>query len=189
MFERRLTHSYGFSTIEMLMVVGLLGIVTSIAVLQIGVSLPAARGDGAMRIVMSQLNTARELAITQRRRMRVVFINGNEIQILREAPTGPGTTMVSSVLLESGATFSLVPGITQDTPDAFGMSSAVSFGSATQLKFGTEGMFTDQNNQPLNGSVFLAIQNQPRSFRAVTIMGATGRVRGYQWDGRQWKLV
>jgi len=38
-------------------------------------------------------------------------------------------------------------------------------------------------NWPGNG------QGQERAARAVTILGATGRIRGYKWDGRNWKRI
>ena len=44
----------------------------------------------------------------------------------------------------------------------------------------------DANGQPLNGSVYFGLLGQPSSQRAVTILGATGRVRGYKWTGVRW---
>ena len=179
----------GFSALELLMTVGIMGVLMSMAVFQIGQSLPGYRGDGGMRIVIAQINTARELAITQRRKMRLTFTNGNKVSIIREEVTTPATTTtLSSVLLEGGAGFNLASGV-PDTPDAFGNSSATYFGTATQIKFDTDGSLTDQSGFTLNGSVFVSLANQPRSLRAVTVLGSTGRVRGYRWDGLRWKLV
>jgi hypothetical protein len=110
------------------------------------------------------------------------------VQISREEVPGPATTVLSTMLFENNAQFSLVPGI-PDTPDAFGNSSAVYFGAATQIRFGTDGTLIDQSGNVLNGTVFVSIPNQARSFRAVTVLGATGRVRAYRWDGANWKLV
>ena len=39
----------------------------------------------------------------------------------------------------------------------------------------------DANGLTLNGTVFLNITNLSDSTRAVTVMGTTGRVRGYKW--------
>jgi Tfp pilus assembly protein FimT len=179
----------GFSALELLMTVGLMGVLMSMAVFQIGQSLPGYRGDGAMRIVIAQINIAREMAIKERRNMRLTFTNGNKVSVIREEVTTPATfTTISSVLLEGGAGFNLVSGV-PDTPDAFGNSSATYFGSATQIRFGTDGTLIDQSGFTLNGSVFVALPNQVRSLRAVTVLGSTGRVRGYRWDGTRWKLV
>lgn len=182
--------SGGFSAIELLMAVGIMGILMSMAVFQIGQSLPGYKGDGAMRVVMAQMNSAREMAITQRRFMRVTFGSGNQVQIIREEVTSPATTTVlTSVLLEGGLTFDVVSGVPDVTQEPNGNSSAVSFGSATLYRFSPDGTFVDQAGRLLNGTVFVALPRQPRSERAVTVLGSTGRVRGYRWDGAQWKMV
>jgi hypothetical protein len=43
--------------------------------------------------------------------------------------------------------------------------------------------------QTIDGTAFLAIPNADRSARAITVMGATGRIRAYRWDGANWKPV
>jgi type II secretory pathway pseudopilin PulG len=171
----------------MMMVVGIMGILTGVAVLQIGASRPGAVGDGAMRIVIAQMNQARETAITQRRFTRLVFTAPNSIQIVREELNGTTTTL-STVFLESGVTFSLVGGV-PDTPDAFGNSSAIYFGAATTVKFGPDGTFVNQVGSTINGGVFVSWSNQKPSVRAVTILGSTGRIQAYRFDGSTWKLA
>ena len=95
--RQRFREPSGFSVMELMFVVGIMGVVTSMAVFQIGQSRPAMIGDGAMRVVMAQMNTARELAITQRRNMRVTFTNGNKVEIIREEVPGPATDRKSVV--------------------------------------------------------------------------------------------
>ena len=68
-------------------------------------------------------------------------------------------------------------------------SQPVNFGAAATIMFNTEGMLVDSGGIPVNGTVFLLIPNQPGSFRAVTVLGATGRVRGFRWNGGQWTRV
>ena len=145
------------------------------------------QGDGAMRVVMTQLNNAREMAITQRRNMEVQFVGNNWVQIIRD-DVPSGTTVLTKVAFESNAQYSLVSGI-GDTPDGFGNSSAISFGSATTIMFGPNGTLIDNNGDPINGTVFFSIARIPESFRAVTVLGATGRVRGYRWNGAVWTRV
>jgi hypothetical protein len=158
------------------------------AVLQMNSARPGLKADGGMRIVLSKMNQAREMAITQRRNMRVSFPGVNEVQIIREEVPGPATTVLSSAIMEGGVQLSLVTGL-PDTPDAFGNSAAIAFGSATEVKFLSDGTLVNQTGTTLNGSVFLAISNLPLSARAVTVLGSTGRVRGYRWDGRRWTRV
>lgn len=178
----------GYSAIEMLFVTALLGILAAIAVVQLNAARPSLKGDGAMRVVLAQMRTARELAITERRFMRVVFVSPNEVQLVREEVPGPATTIVASTVLEGGVGYALVAGV-PDTPDAFGMGSPIDFGVITNLKFSPDGTLVNQDGQSINGSVFLAIPPEPRSVRAVTVLGSTGRIRGYRWDGHAWKRV
>jgi type II secretory pathway pseudopilin PulG len=182
----------GYSIIELMIVLGVMGVLCAMAVLQIGSSRPAALGDGAMRVILSQMNTARELAISQRRNMRLVFDQGSRVQIIREEVPGPTLTTISSVILEGTLQFGLISGL-PDTPDAFGNSTAVTFPTATgtppEVKFTPNATLVNQDGAMLNGSVFVALPNQSLSARAVTVFGSTGRVRGYRWDGRNWKPV
>ena len=181
----------GYTTLELLVTVGIMGTIAAMASVQIGLARPGFKGDGAMRTVVSQLNIARELALTQRRFVRVEFTVDNEVKITREnVPVG--LTVIQTVPIEGGIRFGLTAGV-PDTPDAFGNATAVSFGAATQLRFTTDGTLVDQNGNPISGSVFLnwpgVGQGQERAARAVTILGATGRIRGYKWDGRNWKRI
>jgi prepilin-type N-terminal cleavage/methylation domain-containing protein len=199
----RVTHraQAGFSLVELMVVVAVAGVLTSMAVFQIGVSRPGYIGDGAMRVVLSQITQAREMAITQRRNMRVDFTLGNKVTITREniPAVAPLTTVIQSVFLEGGMEFSLVTGppALPDSPDAFGNATATTFSlagtPATEVKFTTEGTMVNQDGLTLNGSVFVALPNAMKdrkmSARVVTVFGSTGRIRGFKWDGVRWKPV
>ena len=107
----RLGRAAGYSLIEMMMTLGIFGVVSAMAVVQIGQSRPGAIGDGAMRVAMSQMTSAREQAITQRRCMRLNFdLVNNQVQIIREEVPGPGLTVLSSVPFEGGVKF-VIPGV------------------------------------------------------------------------------
>ena|SRR5437879_4215274 len=191
-FSQRRAPEAGFSLVELLLVLGMMAMLAGMAVIQIAASRPGAVGDGAMRALLAQMNAARELAITQRRNMRLTFTTGNLVQIIREEVPGPTLTTISTALFEGGMQFRKVSGL-PDTPDAFGNASAVTFPTATgsplEIKFATDGTFVNQDGLSLNGTVFVALPNQALSARAVTIFGSTGRVRAYRWDGRIWQKV
>jgi prepilin-type N-terminal cleavage/methylation domain-containing protein len=184
---RRLRCPEGYSLIEMMLVVGIMAILASFAVLQIEASRPGMKGDGALFVIMGQMNQAREMSITQRRYMRVTFTNPGTMQIVREELDAT-TTVLSTIMLEGGVSYGVVAGV-PDTPDAFGNGSAVNFGAAVNVKFGPEGVLVNQNGQTINGTVFLSWSSSKRSARAVTVLGSTGRVRGYRWNGASWNLV
>ena len=187
-FLTRTRSQTGTSLLEMLLVVAIMAVVGGMATARLSSALRAIQSDGAMRIVMTELSTARDMAMTQRRNMEIQFVGGNWVRVIRHEAPGVATTVLRSVALESNATFSLAAGV-PDTPDAFGNNGAVAFGAAQTVMFGTDGTLIDANGNPANGSVFLTIASEPLSARAVTVLGATGRVRGYKWYGTGWIRV
>lgn len=186
--DRRRRDDSGYSIIELIVVLGIVFVIAGMAGLQIIQARPAFQGDSAMRVVLSQMRAARELAITERRFVRVVFVPASVIQTVRENVPGGTTTTLSSVDLEGGFEFQLTSGL-PDTPDAFGNTNAVSFGTATAVKFTPDGTLVNQDGVTINGSVFVGQTGITLASRAITVLGSTGRIRGYRWDGRAWKLV
>ena len=175
----------GYSLVELMLVVGFIGILGSMAMVQIGYARPALQADGVMRAVTAQLNGAREMAVTQRRRMTITVAAASISITRQEVPTG--NTVVRVVPYEGGVRLGLVTTI--DTPDGFGNATAAYFGTATTVMFNTDGMLIDGAGTPINGSIFLVIPGIAGSHRAVTIMGSTGRVRAYRWTGTTWTRV
>ncbi len=181
-------HQAGMSLIEVLIALCITAILASMAVVQIGAARPALQADGAMRAMMSQLNAARETAVAQRRNVQLVFTNPNRLQLVRQnLPLG--TTVLRTIELEAGVQFhQFLPAM--DTPDAFGVTGgALSFNSALTITFNSDGMLIDSGGSPINGTIFLAQPSARQTARAVTILGSTGRVRGYRWIGTGWAQV
>jgi prepilin-type N-terminal cleavage/methylation domain-containing protein len=179
-FHERSSSERGFTLLETMVALCIAAIVGGMATANLVAARRVIQGDAAMRMVMTQLNTAREMAITQRRLMELQFAGGNIVRIVRHETPGVATTVVATAILESKAQFALTQNV-PDTPDGFGVNAPVSFGQALAVMFNTDGTLIDTNGSPINGSVFLAISGQPESTRAVTVLGSTGRVRGYKW--------
>jgi len=92
---------------------------------------------------------------------------------------------LSTVTLEGPMQFLTFDDI-PDSPDLFGRTTAVDFGGANSIFFLSDGTLVDGQGNPLDGSVFLGRPGRPDTARVVTILGATGRVRGYRWTGTSW---
>ena len=132
---------------------------------------------------------ARDRAISERRNIQLSFVSPNRIQLIRQevnsAGVTTGTTTVSDTYLENGEVFVKFTGI-PDTPDAFGNTSAVTFGGTAPFMFTSDGTLIDSNGDPINGTVLLGTPNLPDTQRAVTIFGVSGLTRAWKWRGGQW---
>jgi prepilin-type N-terminal cleavage/methylation domain-containing protein len=171
----------GFSLLELLLVVALIGIVSGLAVVITSKVMPTIRADSALRLATSQLRLSRQQAMDQRRNFTVTFQGTNEILIVRNELTGPNT-QIADYFLPNNATYMLFTG-EPDTPDGFGKTSAVNFNGGTTINLMSDGSVTDASGNPVNGTVFMGIAGNPLTARAVTVMGATGRIRAYRFDG------
>src|SRR5208337_271398 len=63
----------GFTLLETLVVIGIMGILASIAIFKSFGTMESYKANSAMDIVVSQLRVARQLAISQRRNVQVSF--------------------------------------------------------------------------------------------------------------------
>jgi prepilin-type N-terminal cleavage/methylation domain-containing protein len=179
----------GFSLLEVLFVVGILGTVAAMAMMVSPIYSQHARAEGGISQVVDVMRLAREVAISQRRNVEVLFIGLNAVQARRidigANGAQTGTTILRTVELENGVQIRLEAGV-PDTPDLFGMASATDFDMAGPWMFTSEGTFVGGTGDVTNGTVFLSIPNQANSARAVTVMGATALIRTWHWNGREW---
>jgi type IV fimbrial biogenesis protein FimT len=72
----------GFTLMELILVVAVMGIVAAIAIPSFMALLPAMRVNGAARQVMSDLMDARMEAVKQNHEFKVFFLNNHEYKIL-----------------------------------------------------------------------------------------------------------
>lgn len=177
----------GFSLIETLVVASLSMVLMAMALVQINTSRATMNADNAMRLIMTELNRARDTAVAQRRNVQVTFANGNEIRMARlEIPLG--STPLRRAIMEGNIRF-LLPSGTPDTADAFGAGSALDFDGNGTVIFNGDGMMVDSSGTVINGTVFLAAPNDQFATRAVTILGSTGRVRAYKRLNSTWGRI
>lgn len=184
----------GFNLLEVVAVIALTAIGSSVAIIQMKNTISRLDADKASNTVVSELSYARQLAVDQRRNILVEFVGNNEIRVTRQE-SGGGTTQMDDVTLPIGYTFSFPAGIA-DTPDGFLSGSslytsigtggnAVFIGAGTTGTFIGDGTFLDNSNVLLNGEVFTKGTGNG-SARAVTMSGATGKVKQYWLQGSAW---
>jgi Tfp pilus assembly protein FimT len=177
----------GFSLIETLVVSSLSMVLMAMALVQINTSRATMNADNAMRLIMTEMNRARDTAVAQRRNVQVTFANGNEIRMSRlEIPLG--STLLRRAIMEGNIRF-LLPSGTPDTADAFGAGSALDFDGNGTVIFNGDGMMIDSSGTVINGTIFLAAPNDQFATRAVTVLGSTGRVRAYKRLNSTWGRI
>jgi prepilin-type N-terminal cleavage/methylation domain-containing protein len=188
------TSTRGFSLLETLIVVAVASVLMGTAVINLMSTLPQSRANAAANQILREIRRARFLAISERRTTQVLFSGGNQITLLQVPPGGgPPVSLPSDppTPLEGGAHFIYMG--TGDTPMSFGTCASgacfsSSAGTATPVtQFLADGTFSEAVNVPVNGTIFLGIPGNPTTARAITILGATARIRLYKWDGKNWQ--
>jgi prepilin-type N-terminal cleavage/methylation domain-containing protein len=204
----------GFSAVEMLVVIAIIGIVSAMALVAFFNEMPMLRADSAMQLMETQLRQARETAVDLRRNIQVTFSGTGKmatveqkLDITTTPPTVTGTTTLNTFVLDpSQITFTVLTGV-PDTPDAFNTpnvcvaSSGICFNNSAcgspaalpcTITFQGDGTLVNSAGAYINGTVFMgAVGNapnptNPQTARAVTILGATGRIKGYRYNGKAW---
>jgi prepilin-type N-terminal cleavage/methylation domain-containing protein len=199
----------GFSLIELMIVVAVGIIATSIGFMTLMPILNQAHVDQSYDQALMQLRGARERAIKERKQYIVCLGAGS-------APTGAPTPLgaptaqsiqvfrwdvgtaltaavqVTNVALTNDVTFQTLSGLPNSpatVPDGFGGgTTALDFDSGSvpaipnQVMFLPDGSAQDTNGNLNSGILYLARGNELYSSHAITLFGASGRVRG-------WRLV
>ena len=181
----------GFSLLEILTGLAIISVVLAMGMLNYSTILPNFKANSAMDQLLYQLRSARERAIAHRREVQVQFSGTNLLTITELWLVGTAPP-ASTVSFEGGAqyiVFSTIPDL--PAPFNFGNTAGVYFGGVSGgppiMKFSTTGSFIDGGNTLVNGTVFMGIPGKPSTARAISILGATGRVHEYHWDGTQWQ--
>lgn len=178
--------SRGFTLLELLIVISILIVATVISVMSLQPALKQARVNNAYNTVLGALRQARDTSVNQRAVYILSFIPPGTITIT-QGDTGIVTATYS---LPFDISFRAEPGIPNTaatTPDQFGTGSAaidfdqnVSGGIKTQIYFQPDGSAQDVNSNINNGVVYIARPGDLYSSRAITVWGATGRLRGWR---------
>jgi len=203
----------GFSLIELLIVLAIVFTLSAMAIINMAPMRMNNRADNARDAVVTQLRLARQLAIAKRRNVAVAFVSPNQIQVNVQYRAGePVGRPIQPVFLNdasngvtdtsqfmSWASLGALPTTGFSNGDASGVNiTQLSGGTAPCVVFTTTGALVGApcagagladlaSNNPSNLAVFVGRPNIPGTARAITVMGSTGRVRTYSWDGSLWR--
>lgn len=204
--ERMRKNMRGFSLLEVLIVVAIGMILTGISFVSLQPLLKQARADAAYDTTLMTLRNFRSRAITERRRYIITFTAPRTITVQSWGvgfPVAPAPVLVSTITLPSDLQFMVqagMPSTPATVPDGFGNGgTAIDFGqglgagSLNYVMFMPNGTSQDKNNPAgesnLNsGVIYMGRPNDLLSMRAITVLGSTGRIRGWRLQtGAVWK--
>lgn len=198
----------GFSLLEMMIVICLFMIVGGMTFMALQPALKDARTNQAFEDILMQLRTARQRAITERKQYIVCFGIAAPVGALTPfgAPTAQsvqmfrwdaGTALSAAVQVTVNRlpidlqflTQAGLPNTAATVPDGFGnAATAIDFDQGVagaiknQVLFMPDGSARDVNGNLNSGIIYVSRNGDLYSSRAVTLYGATGRIRG-------WKLI
>jgi len=180
----------GFSLIEMMAVIGITLIVSAMAVMTLQPDLQNSRVTNAYNITLMALRQTRDISISQRQVYFVTFTH-NAVPPDTITVTQAGTgNVVNTYQLPLDLAFTVVTGIPTGagkTPDGFGNGgTAIAFdqgvggGNPNVVYFYPDGSAQDVNGNINNGVLYIARPGFLFTSRAITLWGATGRLRGWR---------
>lgn len=185
----------GFSMIELVVVIAISMVIAGIAIIQAQPALQQIRANTAKDQVQSAMRQARETAISDRRDVQVEFLvnpvgqpAGSYIRLTRLGGLCCANTVILMIPIQNNVNYTTFAG-EPDTPDGFGNGGAIYFagvagGPPAGMMYQSDGTFAAVGTGiPINGTVFMGLPGQPITARAVTVLGATGRVRAYHIAG------
>jgi Tfp pilus assembly protein FimT len=178
----------GFSLSEIVVTLGVLMIGGGIAIMNISGALRGAHVETAYQNTLNQMRYARQVAIDKRTVCRVDFAAPGTITVTQAF--ADGTPVQSETLtLPADVQYTIVAGMPTPpaaTPDNIGNGTlAIDFdrvkaGGGTTIFFQPDGSALDAFGLPNDGVIYVARPNELVSARAITLLGTTGRIRGWR---------
>jgi type II secretory pathway pseudopilin PulG len=195
----------GFTLLEMMITISFIMIMIGITYMAMKPILQQSHVNRGYDTTLMVLRNTRNLAITQGHEYYVNFnpagFVAGTIQVEYQPPAvgngaAPPLEQVFTYNIPSDIAFQVQPGFPTNTPDGFGSGvNAIDFGQAlageplNYVVFMPDGSSQDQFGNYNSGIVYLTDTTLPSAgsaayaaSRAVTVWGATGRVRGWRLD-------
>lgn len=185
--SRRKSQS-GFSIAELVVTVGVLMVGGGIAVMNISGALRGAHVETAYQNTLDQLRFARQVAIDKRTVCRVDFAAPGTISVTQAFADGTPVT-TETITLPADVQYTIVTGMPKPpaaTPDNLGNGNvAIDFdrvagGSGTTIFFQPDGSALDAAGRVNDGVIYVARPNELNGARAISLLGTTGRIRGWR---------
>ena len=192
----------GFSAIELVLVVALIGILSALAVPQMVAQRRLLRAAGITREIVSQMRYARQLAMSQRQAVTFQYDNLNkQILIIDHNLTGPsvlatggfpnnaGSAVVSTLPLaaeglgSSEITYGIPNGLPNGPLDDGVSPSNLTVDNTLNITFQPDGSVVDVNGNPQDQALFIFNNRAPQvTAAAISVVGSAGRIKLWRYD-------
>ena len=193
----------GFSLLEVMIVIAIGLTMAGVSFMALQPLMKQSHVDQAYDTTLATLRSYRNLAVTQSVRYIVTFTPPGTITVSRwnyAVPVSPAPVVVSTLTLPQDMQFAVqagFPSTPATVPDGFGAGLvAIDFdqnmglGSQNYVMFMPDGSSQDTLGNLNSGVVYVTNPaSSIYSSRAITVFGATGRVRGwrlYNQAGNKW---
>jgi type II secretory pathway pseudopilin PulG len=188
----------GFTLLELLVVIGIGFILAGVSVMALMPLYKQNHVDQAYDTTLSVIRSYRNQSITTSKRYILTFTSPRTITVQYwgvGVPVNPAPVTVATYTLPSDMQFAVQSGFPNPGPDGFGTgAAAVTLNNCVVISqacliFQPDGSAQDDLGNFDNGVVYITRTGDLYSSRAITIWGATGRVRGwrlYNNSGNTW---
>ena len=180
----------GFSLVELLIVVVILLVMAGVTFINVAPALRQVHVDNAYSTTISTMDAARGRATAMRRRYSVTFTLPGTITITD--PLDPLGTPLQTVSLPDDVSFDAeigIPATTATAPDRLGKGQpdgpicfdiGVTINCTNTFMFYPDGSARDAAGNVNNGVVYIARPTAVDSSRAISVLGLSGRIRGWR---------
>lgn len=194
------TRNRGFSLLEMMIALLIGLIMAGITVLALMPLFKQNHVDAAYDTTLSVIRTYRSQSITQSKRYIIQFTAPGMITVQYwgvGVPVSPAPVTVATYTLPNDIQFATQSGFPGAAPDGLGSGGAaidfdqgMGLGGQNYIMFMPDGSSQDLQGNYNSGVVYLTLPGDLYSSRAVSVLGTTGRIRGWrlysQGGGNTW---
>jgi len=184
----------GFSLVETMVTMTVFIIASGLVFIGVQPEIKEARVGGAYNTTLAAMRLARDSSVAQRQ-VYFVTLNNNVVPNTVTITQGSTGTVVNTYTLPIDVAYQVLaqfptnPAGFPQTPDGFGVGATpidfdqgIAGGVKNVVYFQPDGSAQDINGNINNGVVYVARAGDPYSARALTLWGATGRLRGWRMD-------